>query len=479
MKKSLLIVNLLIIGLLLTGAALAQMPAAITIEPENATVYDEITLTFDPLEACFQSGSLTGNAYVAMHSGITVNGNPWQNVIEFNGTGANGQSPILSFNPDGTYSITFVPYDFYGFAPGVVVTQICAVFNNGTGWNQDGRDFEPGTTNCIDFFIPIDPGSPPADPFLHSIVPDNCDIGESVNVQIFGLNTHFQDATNNAWIAKDGNTISFTSLFAPNDTLLSAQISVPGDAIIGNWNLYVENLIDDTIVLVNGFTVNDTVSYFPFAITIDPPEPSAYDEITLTLDTRLSCPDGALLSADSVKFHSGVTIGGTTWNNVVPFDGLGVNGQSPSLIYNGDSTWSLVFIPVEYYGITPGLILEAINCVFNGGDWTLGEGKDYDQNSGDCIDFIIPLYLGSQIPEWYNNEVIIYPNPVNDFLKLNSSNNLNTYVIYTTLGNVEIHEKIVGSNSSTIDVSSLSPGVYFIEGYTEGQKSFHKKFIKK
>jgi hypothetical protein len=57
-------------------------------------------------------------------------------------------------NPDGTYSFTYTPFDFYGFPPGTVVTEICAVFNNGTNWNQDGRDFHP-LSGCMDFFIPL------------------------------------------------------------------------------------------------------------------------------------------------------------------------------------------------------------------------------------------------------------------------------------------------------------------------------------
>ena len=102
-------------GLILMGTVHAQQLAGITIEPENATAYDEITLTFDPSAACFENGSLVGLPYIAMHSGVTINGAQWQNVIEFNSTGANGQSPVLTLNADDTYSITFTPFDFYAF----------------------------------------------------------------------------------------------------------------------------------------------------------------------------------------------------------------------------------------------------------------------------------------------------------------------------------------------------------------------------
>jgi hypothetical protein len=135
--------------------AYAQMPAAITIEPPDATAYDELTLIFDPAMACFESGSLMGLPSVAIHSGVTyITGETWQNVINFDASGMNGQLTTLYPTGDGRYSITYIPAEFYGLT-GQVVTQICAVFNNGANWNQDGRDFIPNSSYCMDFFIPV------------------------------------------------------------------------------------------------------------------------------------------------------------------------------------------------------------------------------------------------------------------------------------------------------------------------------------
>nr|NQU92735.1 T9SS type A sorting domain-containing protein [Bacteroidota bacterium] len=55
---------------------------------------------------------------------------------------------------DGTWSMTFVPADFYGIEIGAEVTQICAVFNNGS-WDAEGKDFD-ATGACTDFYIPLD-----------------------------------------------------------------------------------------------------------------------------------------------------------------------------------------------------------------------------------------------------------------------------------------------------------------------------------
>jgi len=142
---------------LMTSALFAQMPAAIQVIPENATAFDELTLIFDPAEACFENGSLAGLPSIAIHSGVTlIDGSTWNFVVDFNSTGVNGQATTLEPYGEDKYSITYTPSEFYGIEAGTVVTQICAVFNNGTNWDQDGRDFNPNPPpECLDFFIPL------------------------------------------------------------------------------------------------------------------------------------------------------------------------------------------------------------------------------------------------------------------------------------------------------------------------------------
>ena len=54
-------------------------------------------------------------------------------------------------------------------------------------------------------------------------------------------------------------------------------------------------------------------------------------EVALVLDVLASCPDSALLNADSVMMHSGVTVNDSAWQHVVEFDATGANGQSTKL----------------------------------------------------------------------------------------------------------------------------------------------------
>ncbi len=455
------------------------MPAAISIEPENATVYDEVTLTFDVDEACFEAGSLSGLPYIAIHSGVTINGSIWQNVINFDGTGANGQTPILTLNPDDTYSITYIPFEFYGFPSGSNVTQICAVFNNGNNWNQDGRDFEPGGANCMDFFIPILPGTPP-EPGLNSIVPNEGSHGETLSVQIFGVNTHFTNATTQLWLSKEAETINFDSFYAANDTLISAQLTIPEDATLGFWDLNVETPEDGLMTLVDGFKILSQGGVMPAAISIDPPDATAYDELTLTFDPTEACfESGTLVGASQVYIHSGVTlITGEKWQYVIPFDSIGANGQTADLTDNGNGTWSITYTPYEFYGFENGTVVTEICAVFNNGTWDL-DGRDFEPGTSNCMDFFIPLnYEQTKINEIILSAVNIYPNPVGEQLNIVSEGNYGFFEIYNQLGDRVRFEKTVNSSCTQYDVSHFSPGLYFICLRDFEGKVIWVKFIK-
>jgi len=159
----------------------AQMPEAITISPENGTAYDEITLTFNANLSCTPDGKqdLLGLQEVYMHSAAFELGQPagWGNYsVQFDETGANGQYPILSANGDNTYSITYIPYEFYGFPEGTVITKITAVFNDGS-WAAEGKDFLG--EDCCDFNIPLN--YIPDEPF----VTFNCNMTKMINEGYF------------------------------------------------------------------------------------------------------------------------------------------------------------------------------------------------------------------------------------------------------------------------------------------------------
>jgi hypothetical protein len=454
------------------------MPAAISIEPENATVYDEIILTFDADLACYQNGTLSGLPYIAMHSGVTINGATWQNVVAFNATGANGQSPVLNVNPDGTFSITFIPFEFYGFPAGAGVTQICAVFNNGSNWNQDGRDFFQGGPSCMDFLIPINTGSP-YEPALNSILPNQGIQGETLNVQIFGINTHFVNGSTQIWLSKASNTINTSNYYAVNDTLISATMVIPEDANNGFWTLNVTTPLDGTLFLANCFKINAAGGTMPAAISIYPPDATAYDELTLTFDPTEACfLSGSLIGTSQVFMHSGVSFNtGENWQYVVDFNATGANNQSPELTDNGNSTWSITFTPFEFYGFEPGSVVTQICAVFNDGTWDK-DGRDFEDGTTNCADFFIPLNFTTGLEYTAADHFSLGPNPVAEILSVKSPFEIQSYKIYNCYGNCVSQSTLPYTKSFTADVRNLSRGIYFIS--IEGQSGWilTQKFIK-
>lgn len=440
----------------------AQMPDAITIIPENATVYDDIILTFDPESACYENGSLAGLSTIAMHSGVTINGTTWQNSVSFNSTGVNGQSPVLTSNPDGTFSIAFNPYEFYGFPAGSNVTQICAVFNNGTDWNKDGRDFLEGGPDCSDFFIPILTGSP-YEPALNSIVPGQGIQGETINVQIFGVNTNFENGSTEIWIEQDATEILMTSYYCVNDTLISGTLTIPGDAGTGFYYLNVTTPLDGLMTLGNAFKVLSSGGTMPAAISISPSGATAYDELTLTFYPEEACfISGSLVGSDVVYIHSGVTYyTGQTWQDVVDFSGVGMNNQSPQLTDNGDGSWSITYTPAEFYGFTPGTVVTHICAVFNNGTWDF-DGRDFEEGTSNCMDIFIPLNYTTGLNDHIHNSFSISPNPVKTELKVSSNTNLLTCYITNILGNQILTKGISYENCFSLDVKNLERGIYFI-----------------
>jgi hypothetical protein len=454
------------------------MPDAISITPENATVYDEITLTFDPELACFQNGSLSGLSSVAMHSGVTVNGTAWQNVVAFNSTGGNGQSPVLTSNPDGTYSITYTPFEFYEFPAGSNVTQICAVFNNGIDWNQDGRDFIEGGTDCTDFFIPILTGTA-YEPGLNSIVPNLGLQGETLNVQIFGVNTNFVNGSTQIWLEKDLINLAISNYYVVNDTLISATINIPEDAIVGLWSLYVNTPVNGLLGLADAFSISPSGGTMPAAISIDPPDATAYDELTLTFSPEDACfTNVSLVGASQVFIHSGVAFNtGEIWQYVIDFSSMGANGQSPQLSDNGDGTWSITYIPVSFYGFEPGLIVTHICGVFNDSTWDK-DGRDFEPGTTNCADFFIPLNYTTGINDNSTELFNISPNPVSDVLTISAEANVDSYRITNLVGQRIAEGHDIFGKTYCIDVKDLNKGIYFMTIEDNRGKNLTKKFIK-
>lgn len=94
---------------------------------------------------------------------------------------------------------------------------------------------------------------------LISIDPDNAEQGESLIVAITGQNTHFQQGsgTTDVWFSQGSPTvyIDATSFWAPSDTLVYGSFDIPVYARAGSWNVNLQDDVDGTLTLTDGFTI--------------------------------------------------------------------------------------------------------------------------------------------------------------------------------------------------------------------------------
>lgn len=81
------------------------------------------------------------------------------------------------------------------------------------------------------------------------------------------------------------------------------------------------------------------------------------------------------------------------------------------------------------------------------------------------------------ISHYSNDDLIIYPNPAKEILQLSGLNNSSSISIIDLNGSYILNESIVGKTSTSINVSNLSAGIYFLEIRSSKGVTF-KKFVK-
>ena len=79
------------------------------------------------------------------------------------------------------------------------------------------------------------------------------------------------------------------------------------------------------------------------------------------------------------------------------------------------------------------------------------------------------------VDSFNTNTISVFPNPVNDILTVKSKSNINKVEVYSVLG-----KKVLSNNlsSNTLNMESLSKGVYIVKLYQDNQAIGVKKIVK-
>ncbi len=127
----------------------------------------------------------------------------------------------------------------------------------------------------------------------------------------------------------------------------------------------------------------------------------------------------------------------------------------------------------------PGAITQTIKV----DSYLQGGFSEYDQNVSDHrpVGIRLPLAQELGISSAVTPPITSYPNPVEDFLFINtaSSNKTDAVFVYDMLGNLLLQESQSTNGLFTLKVSSLSSGPYLVKVYQQGVVVKTIKCIKK
>ena len=223
-------------SLFLIGDLIGQV---ITSSPPFPTKEDSIIITFDATKGDQGLMGYTGNVFV--HTGVTINGNRWQNVIGDWGNDTN--QPQLTRIADDLYELVIgFPHEFYDVNPSVIITEFSFVFRGEDGSGVSGRD-EFGA----DIFMPLFEPSlnvaivKPQDDVRFANMNDVIDV-----LAITNIGEKLQLFVNNELVStvqNDSLTYSFTANTAGKYTI-KAIASLTGEA----------DVIDSTYFITRGQT---------------------------------------------------------------------------------------------------------------------------------------------------------------------------------------------------------------------------------
>ena len=174
---------------------------------------------------------------------------------------------------------------------------------------------------------------------------------------------------------------------------------------------------------------------------------------------------------------SSVRIGGGWWNGWDPNAG-------PEAADNGDGTWTFTFDPVpgadmEYKIVADGVYedLTGESCILNQGGyynrfWYTTDPLVNDVTFGQCA---ACATTGTETD--LLSGLSIYPNPATDVLMVSNDNNIDRVQMVNIFGSVVL-DQTIQANSGKLDVSAMSPGIYFVTVSANNQQVVRKITVK-
>ena len=97
--------------------------------------------------------------------------------------------------------------------------------------------------------------------------------------------------------------------------------------------------------------------------------------------------------------------------------------------------------------------------------------------NGTSVGSAVLVTKANNVSEITENNISIYPNPANDFVKISGNDNINSIKVYNCLG-MMVEEIEVDANEAEINTSDYNTGIYFFDVMTENGNRIQKVLIR-
>ena len=223
---------------------------------------------------------------------------------------------------------------------------------------------------------------------------------------------------------------------------------------VGNYSSL--DMIETPIDITNQYPIGATTSFLPTNLFWTYTAPVPTDFYGSSISGAYPLQNGSFMIANGQKgtFFEIDSMKQTIWKYINPVNNTGTLSQGTT------PTANTVFRCNFYSPTFPGLIGQTLT--------PLGEIE---------LNPIVPSICDSLMNEideiTFSNSISIYPNPSNNFIYISKAENNFEVEIINTLGKSES----IFKNTSTINVSNLSGGIYFLK-INSDKNNFIWKFIK-
>jgi glycosidase len=220
--------------------------AQINTSPSTIEVDQSVTITVNINSSASDCNGINSPNKVYLHSGVGDDSDPWG----FNVIGNWGQDDgvgEMTDNGDGTWSITFIPEQYYNLTPSQAstVTKMGLVFRSEDG-SQELKD-----NGCTDFFLNIGAFQVTMiNPYLENVILVNSGSQTQIIAQNSNGPANYELFVDGVSYHTASNTTFYQSIFISNITenkQCSLVVTQGSSNVIKNFNIYVNATIEQNI----------------------------------------------------------------------------------------------------------------------------------------------------------------------------------------------------------------------------------------